>query len=79
MSDRRGIRERSFLMATQLRSNTLSVKSILERQPGVALNQIGWDAELTSTGLPFIERNATKEARLADNALSRDDCVRLEL
>jgi hypothetical protein len=45
----------------------------------VALNQIGWDAELTSTGLPFIERKATKEARLADNAISRDDRVSLEL
>lgn len=43
----------------------------------MALDQIGWDPELTSTGLPFIERKATKEARLADNIISRDDPVRL--
>jgi hypothetical protein len=58
-------------------SVTLSVKSILEREPGVALNQVNWDAELTSTGLPFIERKAAKDALLLDKVISRNDRVRL--
>jgi hypothetical protein len=58
-------------------SMTLSVKTILEREPGVPLNQINWDTELTTTGLPYIERKASKNIRLSDKVISENDRVRL--
>lgn len=58
-------------------SMTLSVKTILEREPGVPLNQINWDPELTTTGLPYIERKASKSIRLSDKVISENDRVRL--
>ncbi len=57
----------------------LSAKSILERESGVALNQLGWDRELTSTGLPFVERKALKDTHLSNHLISRNDRVRLLL
>lgn len=55
----------------------LSVKAILEREPGVALNRINWDAELNSTGLPFIERRALERTRLAQQPILPNERVRL--
>jgi hypothetical protein len=58
-------------------SIVLSVKSILEREPGVALSRMNWDAELTSTGLPFIERKALEATHLSHQLISQNDRVRL--
>ena len=58
-------------------SVTLTLKSILEREPGVALSQINWDTELASTGLPFIERKALENTSLSHHSISQNDRVRL--
>jgi cytochrome P450 len=64
---------------TLLGSTSQSVINAVSEQESTPLNKIRWSAELPATGLPLIEKKATKDVTIGGCAIKAGDRIRLFL